>query len=265
MHKKIGVCSLVAGLLWVACVGDVSAMQTSRPISTDSRIHTMRFNENDIYSFTGYYGYETLIQFGDDESIEAISMGDSAAWQLNPSGTRLFIKPTDQEPVTNMTLITNLHVYHFELHAQETKGPREKGMVYELRFIYPENTGMGFAQTVSESSIPDLTDPEVASTVNMKYSIRGEDVISPIQIFDDGEFTYFKFRDKNADIPAFFMVDGTGNEAILNFRTVKDYIVVERVAARYTLRLGAYVVCVYNENMKTPTVIEPEKSWYDFN
>lgn len=244
---------------------EASALQRSRATSSDSRIHNMRYSENDVYSFTGYYGYQTLIEFEEGENIQSIAMGDSVAWQLNPSGNRLFIKPIDQNPVTNMTIITDRRLYNFELHAEEPSGPRDPNLVYLLRFVYPETTGLGFAENVSASGVPDLTDPEIAASVNMKYSIRGADAISPIQIFDDGEFTYFKFRDENADIPAFFMVDGAGNESIINFRTIKDYIVIERVASRFTLRHGAYVLCVYNENKKVPPNLEPEKSWFDFN
>jgi type IV secretion system protein VirB9 len=260
--KKYGV--LLSFCFLAVSVVDAAALQRPRSISTDSRIQTMRYSENEVFRFLGYYGYQTLIEFEVGEDIQSVAMGDSVAWQLNPAGNRLFIKPIDQNPVTNMTVITNRRVYNFELHAEEAKGPHEKNMAYVLRFIYPEVTGIGFAHDVSGSSVPDLTDPEVASTVNMKYSVRGVENISPVQVFDDGEFTYFKFRDVNADIPAFFMVDGNGNEAIINFRSVKDYIVVERVAARFTLRLGAYVVCIYNENMKVPARIEEEKPWYDF-
>lgn len=263
MKHNVGLSVLAAGMLLVSGAGEVAALQKPRPISTDSRIQTMRYSENEVFRFLGYYGYQTLIEFEAGEEIQAISMGDSVAWQLNPVGNRLFIKPIDQNPVTNMTVITNQRIYNFELHAEEAKTPHDKNMVYLLRFVYPEITGIGFAHDVSASTVPDLTDPEVASTVNMKYSVRGVDQISPIQVFDDGEFTYFKFRDKNADVPAFFLVDGSGNEAVINFRAVKDYIVVERVAARFTLRLGAYVVCIYNENMKTPVRIEPEKEgWF---
>jgi type IV secretion system protein VirB9 len=62
-------------------------------------------------------------------------------------------------------------------------------------------------------------------------------------------FTYFKFKTKNAEVPAFFMVDSDGNEALVNYRVSGEYIVIERVTSQYTLRNGTDVVCVFNESM----------------
>ena len=56
-------------------------------------------------------------------------------------------------------------------------------------------------------------------------------------------------------VPAFFMVDSRGEESLVNYRTVGDYIVIERVANRFTLRHGADIVCVFNER----GTLEPAK------
>ncbi len=254
---------------WGALLGllfapvEALAVQKPRPIATDNRIQTARFSPNEVYKFVGHYGYQSLIEFQEGEEIQAVSLGDSVAWQVNPVKHRLFIKPIEQEATTNMTIVTDRRVYNFEISAQETRNPRDKGMIFVLRFIFPEEYGAGFAQSVSTSKIPDLTDPETVAKLNFNYSIRGLDNIAPIRVFDDGEFTYFQFRDPNADVPAFFLVDGSGNEGMINYRTIGDYIVVERVAARFTLRHGSYVMCIYNETMTPPPVIEPEKEGWD--
>lgn len=258
---------------WVAYLGVVSlavlpldalAVQKPRPVATDNRIQTARYSPNEVYKFVGHYGYQSLIEFQEGEEIQAVSLGDSVAWQVNPVDHRLFIKPIEQEATTNMTIVTSSRVYNFEISAQETRNPRDKGMIFVLRFIYPEEYGVGFAQKVGDSKVPDLTDPEVVAKLNFNYTIRGVDNIAPIRVFDDGEFTFFQFRDPNADVPAFFTMDGSGNEAVVNFRAVGDYIVVERVSARFTLRHGSYVMCVYNETMTPPPVIKPEKiHWWE--
>ena len=59
---------------------------------------------------------------------------------INPLGNRLFIKPTEQDATTNMTLITNKRIYLFELHAEDTlkTGVEDKEhLTWILRFIYP--------------------------------------------------------------------------------------------------------------------------------
>jgi type IV secretion system protein VirB9 len=238
------------------------ALLTPQPLGTDNRIKTVQYSPNEIYKFIGHYGYQSSIEFGADEQIMTISVGDSVAWQLKPSGSRLFIKPVEQDALTNMTVVTNEHTYNFELHAEETDNIKDKDMMFVLRFQYGDaKDGDMQSMTIKQAQdpVPDLTDPEVRKTLNFNYAIQGPESHSPIRIFDDGEFTYFEFRDKNAEVPAFFVVDPLQNEAIINFRTVDDYIVVERVAPRFTLRSGAYVICVHNENMKVEPIPEPEE------
>jgi type IV secretion system protein VirB9 len=225
------------------------ALQEPRPLATDSRIRTVRYSPNEVYQFIGHYGYQSAIEFETDEKIQTVSIGDSVAWMVNPSGNRLFLKPIDQNALTNMTVITDKRSYLFELHAEETQNIRDKEMVFVMRFIYPQSDS-DTIDTAQFEPFPDIErDPQ---KYNFKYTIRGSSVIEPIRIFDDGEFTYFEFRDKNAEIPAFFRVDSAGNEELINFRKRGNYIVVERVTSRFTLRRGADILCVYNEAMPMP-------------
>ncbi len=228
-----------------------SAVIIPTPIATDARIKTVMYSPNEVIKYTGFYGYQSSILFAPDEEIGTISLGDSIPWVLNPMGNRLFLKPVEQDATTNMTLITNKHTYFFELHADDVKAPSggegisDKRLTFELRIVYPEEQMAGLN---SIDHVPDLEQDDL-SKFNFRYTISGSDDIAPIRIFDDGEFTYFQFRNKNADVPGFWQVDKDGNESIINYRTRGDYIVVERVSARYTLRHGNSVVCVFNEAM----------------
>ncbi len=238
---------LMATLLFVSMTSSsANALITPTPIATDARIKTVMYSPNEVIKFTGYYRFQSNIQFGDDEQIGTISLGDSIAWQMNPVGNRLFLKPIEQDATTNMTVITNKHTYFFELHADEAKSISDKNLIFELRIIYPGDETGAVANSIDH--VPDL-EQEDLSKYNFRYTINGSPDISPIRIFDDGEFTYFQFHDINAEIPAFFQVDKEGNESILNYRARGPYIVIERVAARYTLRHGKSVVCVFNEAM----------------
>ena len=234
-------------LLLVALVmvsGAAHATRESKPIQVDHRVRVVVYQPDQVYKFTGHYRFASQIEFAPDEEIKTISMGDSTAWMLNPSGFRLFVKPLEQDATTNMTVITNMHTYLFELHAKETDDIDDKDMVFIMRFIYPDSGG---ASTVSHflDSIPTPeSEPELYNT---NYTISGSEIISPIRIFDDGMFTYFQFKNKNADVPAFYMADDHGEESIINYRTRGDYIVVERVAKKFTLRHGTDIVCVFND------------------
>lgn len=245
--------------LSIAGISPAFALQEPRPIATDYRIRTVRYSSNEVYKFLGHYGYQSTIEFGKDETIETISIGDSLAWLIDPSANRLFIKPIEQDATTNMTVITNKHIYQFELHARETENIRDARMMFVMRFAYPQDD-YGDIGMANLDPVPDIdAEPE---KYNLKYSLQGSDMVSPIRIFDDGKFTYMQFRDKNAEVPAIFHVDALGNEELVNFRTRDDYIVVERVSPIFTLRRGGYIVCVYNEAMVHEKVPEPESRTY---
>ncbi len=239
----------VALLLTPALAGPAFALRDSRPLATDQRIHTMMYSADEVYKFTGHYGFQSTIEFAADEEIQTISMGDSVAWLLEPSGNRIFLKPLEQNATTNMTVLTNKRSYLFELHAREASGISDPQLVFVLRFMYPSDSNDYISGLGSiDNTVPDLDDPEERGKLNFNYTLRGKETIAPLRVFDDGEFTFFEFRNKNADVPAFFLVDSTGKEALINYRTRGDYIVVERVWGVYTLRHGSDLVCVYNES-----------------
>lgn len=241
------VAGCVLGIASVAvCGGSAWALLEAKPLSSDPRLQTVVYNPNQVYKFLGHYGFQSAIEFEEGEEIVTVSMGDSISWQIVPSGSRLFLKPVEPDALTNMTVITSKRTYQFELHAAETENINDPEMVFVMRFIYGRGAGISVSNYVD--SVPDPTvEPE---KYNFDYSISGVEDISPIKIFDDGTFTYFEFRDKNAEIPGFFLVFGDASESLINFRTRGDYIVVERVAAQFTLRHGQDVVCVFNNRMK---------------
>lgn len=233
--------------LLIAVPMTAHALQEPRSIATDFRLRVVRYSPNEVFKFTGHYGYQSSIELSPTETIQTVSIGDSVAWMVDPAKDRLFIKPVEQDATTNMTVITDKRTYYFELHAEETEDIRDKSMVFVMRFTYPEDD-LAAINYGGEDDIPDFEDEP--DKYNFNYSIQGSDMIAPIRIFDDGQFTYFEFRDKNADVPAFFFVDALHNEELINFRTRGNYIVVERVSAVMTLRRGPYIVCVYNEAQK---------------
>ncbi len=235
-------------------------VQESRPISGDTRFRTYVYNPNQIYKYTGFYRYQSSIQFERGETIGTITIGDPTAWQIVDQGSRLFMKPTEQDATTNMMVMTNKRVYHFELYAETAEDIRDKNLVFVAKFIYPnsESSSNAALRQYSDSSANSLQTDSLTSGIpdivnepekyNFNYSVTGSRMIQPLKIFDDGEFTYMEFRKVNADLPAIFQVTGTGSEALINYRITGDYIVVERVSSQYTLRYGDEVACIFNES-----------------
>lgn len=109
------------------------------PVTTDNRIKTYIYNENEIYRLVMFYGYQTSIEFASAEEVVNISMGDSYAWQVTPVGRRLFIKPLEENMHTNMTILTNKRAYQFDLFSKKADSEYDPDLVYVMRFYYPSN------------------------------------------------------------------------------------------------------------------------------
>lgn len=227
---------------------DISLATISpRAIGGESRIKIINYMPNTVFKFVGHYMYQSIIEFSLDEEIQTISMGTPTPWQMVPSGNRIFLKPVEDNATTNMTVITNKRMYFFEMHAEEAHHIDDKDLTFMVKFIYPSETiaSGGAVKQIKTDTGPNLARPEL---YNFNYKISGNARwIEPLQVFDDGKFTYLKFRDVNAELPAVFLVDSTGNEGLINYRISSGYMVIERVSKKFTLRHGPDVICVFNE------------------
>ncbi len=225
--------------------------QMPRFLGTEKKFRSFLYNPNEVYRYIGHYTYQGFIEFEQGETIGTISMGNPSLWLFESLGNRLFLKPVGEDgSETNMTVITTKRVYHFELMAREAKGIADKNLIFVVKFVYPdekEKNIVEFAKT-NLSDEPDLRD---LSKYNFNYQYTGEKNIAPSKVFDNGQFTYFQFSNKNSEIPAIFNVDADGFESLVNYRVSADYVIVERVGAQFTLRNGSEIVCVYNINLYT--------------
>lgn len=223
--------------------------QQPRLLGTEKKFRSYVYNPNDVYLYIGHYTYQGFIEFNAEETISTISMGDPSLWMFEHLANRLFLKPVGEDnSETNMTVITNKRIYHFELMAKEAKGINDKDLIFVAKFMYPDDKDKNIVEfpKVDKSDEPDMHDLTI---YNFNYQYTGDPSIAPLKVFDNGEFTYFQFAKKSAEIPAMFTVDAAGFESLVNFRSAGQYIIVERVAPQFTLRNGSDIVCVYNSTM----------------
>jgi type IV secretion system protein VirB9 len=259
------------------------------PITTDSRIKTLVYNPNEVYQLKFHYGYQSFIEFADDEETEMISIGESFAWRLTPAGKRMFIRPLEIGAHTNMTIITNKRTYQFDIASAEYDGRADEELVYTVRFYYPEiGIPVPIPPQLSQPNVPQNAVPQKTTSVvktpiptqfidrpltpevtlhkgdqkelNFRYSIAGlSDNITPIKIYDDGKETFFQFKDKNLIVPAINAVDIFGNEQPMGYAIREGFVVVQTIAPQFTLRLADSLICVFNEGQ----VNRPQGARYD--
>lgn len=111
--------------------GDVDEFE----LTTDSRIKTYIYNHNEIYMLELKNGFQSYIEFGKNEAIETVSVGDNYSWKIMPLDQRLFIKPLEKNIRTNMTVVTNKRIYNFDL---ITLDENKKFNTYVIKFIFPK-------------------------------------------------------------------------------------------------------------------------------
>ena len=225
----------------------------AKQYGVEGRFKTWTYYPNTVYQFTGYYLNPTYIEFADQEKITTISTPKPTAWQFVPNSNRLFLKPVENDADTTAIIMTNKRIYFFELLAEEADGPFDPNVAFFVKFRYPkqaDGSGQGLDDDgfaivqFTANEVPDLSHPEL---YNFNYTMSGDEVISPIAVFDDGQFTYMKFAAKGGVIPAVFAVDSQGFEELVNYRMVGPYMMVEKISSIFTLRNGAATVCVFNE------------------
>jgi type IV secretion system protein VirB9 len=220
------------------------AERAPKPGSYDPRIRTVIYHSDDVVKIRANYGIALMITFGQGETIETITLGDTAAWQVVPNKAKnvIFIKPVAKNADTNMDVITNKRIYTFDLTS--AVGGAKKDAIYKVRFLYPEDEydAKLFAQAKQNVQNPNLNNLDIAN-MNTDYAYKGSDGSAPAVVFDDGVKTFFKF---NSDAPAIFMVDSKRNETLVNSRREQEFIVVDGVKRQWTLRNGNEVTCVFN-------------------
>jgi type IV secretion system protein VirB9 len=138
MGKDKFSCKIVGVFLIIAQILLFNMANAEVPITTDKRIKTYLYSENEVFRLLVHYGYQSSIELAIGEEVTAISIGDTYAWKVTPVGRRLFIKPMEENMHTNMTIITNKRTYQFDLLSKSPDEDFEKELVYVLRFFYPD-------------------------------------------------------------------------------------------------------------------------------
>ncbi len=223
---------------------------------SEKRIKYWRYYPKTVFKYTGFLNIPAYIEFEEGETVSNISTSVEDKWIFDAQGSKLFLKPNSLDGDTIAIILTNKRTYFFEFHVKTARNPFDQRLAFGTAFQYPKDQVETESEsgnpetkvvTYAESKLPDLSKPQ---TYNFNYTIAGSDLIAPIKIFDDGQFLYMEFRDRNGVLPAFFGVDSKGYEYILNFRIVGDYVILESTPAILTLRNGSDTVCVFNESAK---------------
>ncbi len=190
----------------------------------DPRFQTVAYAPNQVVLLEGAPGYQVTLELSPDEKAETIAIGDSTAWQVTPNrrGDLLFIKAVSGAS-TNMTVMTNVRTYLFDLSAGSPNS-----MAYTVRFTYPPPPA---------AAEEDLAD----SAAEGRYRLGGDKALRPSEISDDGVHTYIRWPRDRA-LPAVYAVTDNGQEMLVNgMMREDDLFVIDSISRKLVFRIDGNV------------------------
>lgn len=213
-----------------------------------------------IYPVRAGLGITTQIELSPNEKILDYSTGFSSGWELTRRENVFYLKPKNVDVDTNMMVRTATHSYIFELKVVATdwaalEQAKREGVQYKITFRYPNDT----------SFVADAADaPELDTSLNKDriynfdydYASRSKSPwLVPVNVYDDGRFTYIKMSDlrayPTANFPAVFGREREGSEDFVVNTTVENNTIVVHGTYNYlVIRQGKNVVGLRRNTQK---------------
>ena len=220
-------------------------------------------------------------------SADCKASSDEWCISVEAGGNQIFVRPRDAARFNNMELRTNQRDYSIEFEVvADQRGPVQSGLpgttlpaFYRVQFEYPAPRPVAppvapvalspereaaIAQlarslavavkpaagtSVAQKPAERLNDEPIGAVRNADYAKQvlpnGADA-EPSAVFDDGRFTYFEFVGAR-EIPAIFAHGSDGEPVRVNWHMEPPFVVVQRTARQFTLRLGGAVVGIFNK------------------
>jgi type IV secretion system protein VirB9 len=166
-----------------------------------------------------------------------VSAGDTVRWVVGDteSGSgdtrrvHIMVKPTRPAIETNLVVNTDRRTYLVELRS------REKPYMPSVAWFYPEDR-MARAQALPPTPVV----PELPRR-RYRYTLEGDNPPwRPVGAYDDGRKVYVEFSPGivQGEMPPLFVIGPDGKPEIVNYRTYRNLLIVDRLFAAAELRLG---------------------------
>ena len=210
----------------------------------DPRLRVLAYSADEIFRLTGYVGYQIDLEFEPGERFVGLGAGDLRSLGFAAQDNHLFLKPKAASVETNLTVLTTRRTYQFDYSANAQRpNPALGDVIYALRFTYPPSAADRAADAVERG----LASASEGRRRNLAYAYRGSPQLKPVAASDDGVQTRLRF-DARGELPAIFVRNDDGSEALVNFTVDADELVVHRIARQFTVRRGGLKGCIVNED-----------------
>jgi type IV secretion system protein VirB9 len=235
------------------------ALEIPRGASQDSRVRFVNYQPFNITKVVGTLRSSVQVEFASDEEIAHVALGNSVAWEVAPAGNILFLKPREQQPVTNISVVTtrrdgSTRSYQMELTVRDGSVEAGQNTYFYVKFRYPEDEAAFRRQQAASRALAAqakdadnvLALHEAYGPRNWRYSAQGSQALEPQSVYDNGKITTFAFVG-NQEMPAIYIENSDGSESLVPKSVEGNLVMVHAISRKFILRRGKDVLCVFNE------------------
>jgi type IV secretion system protein VirB9 len=219
-------------------------------------------------------GATLVVGFDQKETVTAVAVTDSKDLKAMPKGSYLFFKSQAVLPVQPVIVLTSCadgltRRYVFEITTVDGSSltADTPGVYYSVQFTYPSDEAVrrhAAALTraakhqaeeqareaqlqlkLAHAQLEQRARDPFSGDRNWHYIAQGNRSILPLEVFDNGFSTVFRFPG-NVRVPSVFVIDPDGKEATANYSVKGDLVQADSVARGWRLRDGHTVLCIWN-------------------
>jgi len=262
---------LTAACLGLACAAHgapalVANPGSQPPSGADSRlgqpapgvVTVYEYQPDNIYPVRAGLGITTQIELSPSEKILDYSTGFTSGWELMRRDNVFYLKPKNVDVDTNMMIRTETHSYIFELKIVATdwrtlQQARNAGVQYHIRFTYPADAAFSNEtakiQREPEQSVTLLKDRRYNFDYDYATGNTNSPWLTPINVYDDGRFTYIKMPDlrqfPTGNFPSIYMRESErGSDSLVNTTVEGNTIIAHGTYNYLVIRHGDNVVAL---------------------
>lgn len=233
----------------------------------DPRMRSLAYDPDQVVRLSTAVGATLVVSFGANETVTAVAASNSKELSALPRGSYLFFKASQvlsPQPVIVLTTSDagiRRYVFNISTKAMSSLDKEQPDLYYSVQFRYPADEAAVRRKEAEQRAALHRIRAEAASqertqaalnqpaadpvTNNWHYVAQGDRSLLPIEIFDNGFSTVFRFPG-NVRIPSIYTVNPDGKEATANYSVNGDYLEVSLVSREWRLRDGNTVLCIWN-------------------
>lgn len=246
----------------------VQALEIPASAQQDNRVRFVNYQPYNITRIVGTIRSSVQVEFAPDEEIAHVALGNTVAWEVAPAGHILFLKPRENQPATNISVVTtrrdgSKRSYQMELVVRDGSVDAGQNTYFYVKYRYPADEAERrrledkAKKRAAEAGYADqvLGIHEQYGPRNWRYSAQGSAAIEPQAVYDNGKVTTFAFSG-NQEMPAIYIENSDGTESLVPKTVQGDLVLVHAISRKFILRRGSDTLCIFNEAY-SPVGVDP--------